>query len=158
MPPSRRSGSGAVRRPLYWESVLLTGSESMQRTAGALRSRFWARMLASRLFPTPPLPCSERWTLPAALISIPSFGAKVRFLLSDQFLFVRGAAVVFEARPAGQAVPQVRQWIVGRDFGGSGGGIRRWDAQRRARRHAGRRRDGGHHEAVDNRLERVGFP
>src|ERR1019366_7238405 len=37
---------------------------------------------------TPPLPCSERWTLPVALISIPPFGNKVRFLLSGQFLFV----------------------------------------------------------------------
>src|ERR1039458_2874126 len=121
MPPSRRSGSGAVRRPLYWESVLLTGSESMQRTAWALRLRYWARMLATRLFPTPPLPCSERWTLPVALISIPSFGAKVRFLLSDQFLFVRRAAVVFEARPAGQAGPPGRPWVAGGGLGGAGG-------------------------------------
>src|ERR1039458_6167291 len=104
MPPSRRSGSGALRRPLYWESVLLTWHESMQWTAWVLRLRYWARMLATRLFPTPPLPCSERWTLPVPLISIPSFGAKVRFLLSDQFLFVRGPVVILEARPSDEAV------------------------------------------------------
>ena len=63
--------------------VLSTGSKSMQRTNGAFRLRYGARMLAPRLFPTPHFPCSERWTLPAALISIPSFGNKVRFLLSD---------------------------------------------------------------------------
>src|ERR1035438_1106995 len=117
----------------------------MQRTAWALRSRCWARILATRLFPAPPLPCSERWSLPVALTSIPSLGTKVRLLLSDQFPFVRRAVVVLEARPAGQAVAQVRQWIVGRGFGGAGGGIRRWHGRGRARRHVGRRGGGGVH-------------
>ncbi len=91
---------GLVLRECFGDRVRVDAADSQGVAVEVLA----ATMLAARLFPTPPLPCSERWTLPVALISIPSFGAKMRFLLSDQFLFVRRAAVVFEARPTGQTV------------------------------------------------------
>src|ERR1017187_4918320 len=78
------------RQPPTWQTALplISGGHPARQ-----REALWSRphwILATRLFPTPPLPFSERWTLPA-LISIPSFGAKVRFLLSDQFQIGRAS-------------------------------------------------------------------
>jgi hypothetical protein len=46
-------------------------------------------------------------------------------LLSDQFLFVRWTVIVLKAGSAGQAIAQVRQWVIRRGLGGPGSAIRR---------------------------------
>src|ERR1700691_5180030 len=60
-PPRIKSPICSAAKGLFWASVAFPGSVSKHRTA-RWRLRYWARMAATKLLPTPPLACNTTCT------------------------------------------------------------------------------------------------